>query len=73
MLMHNVSCTVKLVDAYSKWLSVKVMQFITAKKTVQKCYAISATHRIPHTIVTDTSPTFHNKQFKTLMKTMPLN
>ena len=56
-----------LVDAHSKWLSVEVIQSITAEKTIQKLRAIFATHRIPHKVVTDNGPTFRSKQFQTFM------
>ena len=57
-----------LVDAYSKWLNVEVMQSITAEKTIQKLQAIFATHGIPQKIVTDNGPTFRSEQFQMFMK-----
>ena len=56
-----------LVDAYSKWLTVEVMNSITAEKTIQKLRTIFATHGIPHKIVTDNGPTFRSEQFQTFV------
>ena len=62
-----------LVDAHSKWLSVEVMQSITAEKTIQKLHAIFATHGIPHKVVTDNGATFCSEQFQTFMKDNGIN
>ena len=56
-----------LVDAYSKWLTVEVMNSITAEKTIQKLRTIFAAHGIPHKIVTDNGPTFRSEQFQTFV------
>ena len=57
-----------LVDAYSKLLSVEVMQTMTTVKTIQKFHAILIIHRILYRIATDTGTTFYSKQFQTFMK-----
>ena len=56
-----------LVDTYSKWLTVELMQTITTEKTIQNLCTVFATHGIPHKIVTGNGPTFHSEQFKTFM------
>ena len=56
-----------LVDAYSKWLTIELMQSITAEKTIQKLRTVFATHGIPYKIVTDNGPTFRNEQFETFI------
>ena len=56
-----------LVDAYSKWLTIEIMQTITAEKIIQKFCTVFTTHGIPHKIVTDNGPTFRSKQFKTFI------
>jgi len=57
-----------VVDAYSKCLSVELMQSITAEKTIQILCKIFATHGIPLEIVTDNSPTFCSEQFQFFTK-----
>ena len=57
-----------VVDAYSKWLSVELMQSITAEKTIQILRKLFATHGIPLKIVTDNGPTFRSEQFQFFTK-----
>jgi len=52
-----------IVDAYSKWLNVELMQEITAEKTIQKLRTVFSSHGITNKIVTDNGPTFHSEQF----------
>ena len=53
-----------LIDAYSKWIDVEVMQSITATKTIEKLRTIFAVHGLPRKIVTDNGPTFTSQDFK---------
>ena len=56
-----------LVDAYSKWMDVRVMQSITATKTVEELRTIFATHGLPQKVVTDNGPTFTSSEFQDFM------
>ena len=49
-----------LVDKHSKWMEVKLMNSISATKTVE---LIFATHGLPQKIVTDNGPTFISQEF----------
>ena len=57
-----------LVDAYSKWLDVKVMQSIITAKTIDKLNKIFSTHGLPQKIVTDNGPSFTSEEFKRYMQ-----
>ena len=57
-----------LVDAYSKWLDVQVMQSITTAKTIDKLNKIFSTHGLPQKIVTDNGPSFTSDEFKRYMQ-----
>ena len=52
-----------LVDAYSKWMEVEIMQTITASKTIEVLRPIFATHGLPQKIVTDNGPSFVSHEF----------
>ena len=53
-----------LIDAYSKWIDVEVMQSITAAKTIERLRTNFAVHGLPRKIVTDNGPTFTSQDFK---------
>ena len=53
-----------LVDAYSKWLEVVIMNSITSISTIDKLQQIFAEHGLPKMIVTDNGPSFTSTEFK---------
>ena len=53
-----------MVDSYSKWLDVQIMQSITAEKTIEKLQSIFSTHGLPKQIVTDNGTSFTSEKFK---------
>ena len=53
-----------LVDAYSKWLEVVIMNSITSISTIEKLQQIFAVHGLPKTIVTDNGSSFTSTVFK---------
>lgn len=57
-----------MVDAYSKWPEVHVMNDITAKSTVSKCRQIFAMFGLPRTIVTDNGRTFISNEFQKFLQ-----
>ena len=56
-----------LVDAHSKWMEVKLMNSISATKTIEQLKLIFATHGLPRKIVTDNGPTFISQDFRDFM------
>ena len=56
-----------LVDAYSKWLEVVIMNFITSISTIEKRQQILAVHGLSKTIVTDNSSSFTSTVFKDIL------
>ena len=56
-----------VVDAYSKWLDVQLMNSITSESTIAKLKDIFATHGLPQKIVTDNGPSFTSSTFKAYM------
>lgn len=61
-------CFFIVVDAYSKWPEVHLMQDITVKYTVQECRKIFATFDIPQMLVTDNGRTFISTEFQKFLK-----
>ena len=53
-----------LVDVYSKWLEVVIMNSITSITTINKRQQIFAVHGLPKTIVTDNGSSFTSTVFK---------
>ena len=56
-----------VVDAYSKWLDVQLMNSITSESTIAKLKDIFTTHGLPQKIVTDNGPSFTSSTFKAYM------
>ena len=56
-----------VVDAYSKWLDVQLMNSITSESTITKLKDTFATHGLPQKIVTDNGPSFTSSMFKAKM------
>ena len=46
------------VDAYSRWLEVKVMKETTSGKIIEELRSIFATHGFPQVIVSNNDPNF---------------
>ena len=57
-----------LVDAYSKWLDVCIMNTITSGSTIEKLQAIFAVHGLPKTIVTDNGSSFTSAEFNQFLR-----
>ena len=56
-----------MVDAYSKWMEVLVMQGTISKKTIEEIRKIFSTHGIPEVIVSDNGTNFASHEFKEFM------
>ena len=56
-----------LIDAYSKWLEVHIVNSTSSKVTIQKLQLFS-THGLPEQIVSDNGPAFTSHEFKEYMK-----
>ena len=57
-----------LIDAYSKWLDVKVVSTATSSVTIQHLHTIFATHGLPEVLVTDNGSCFTSQEFKQFTK-----
>ena len=57
-----------VVDAYSKWLEVSVMNESTSTSTVSKLRQMFSTHGLPQVSVSDNGPAFVGEEFKTFLK-----
>ena len=58
-----------VVDSYSKWLEVIIMQSsTTAAKTIEELRNIFARNGIPHQLVSDKGPQFVSDKFRNFMK-----
>ena len=53
-----------VVDAYSRWLEVKIMKGTTSEKTIEELRNIFATHGFPQVIVSDNAPNFASEELK---------
>ena len=62
-----------LVDAYSKWLDVCIMNTITSGSTIEKLQAIFAVHGLPKTIVTDNGSSFTSAEFNRFLHSNTLD
>ena len=56
-----------LVDAYSKWIDVHLMQSISSANTIEKLCMVFATHGLPQKVVTDNGPSFTSEEFRAYM------
>lgn len=57
-----------LIDIYSKWLEVFVMDNITSEITISKLKKVFARFGIPKTIVTDNGPSLVSQEFEAFCK-----
>lgn len=57
-----------IVDAYSKFPVVKILDNITSQTTIKYCREIFATFGLPKILVTDNGPQLVSKQFKDFLK-----
>ena len=57
-----------VVDAYSKWLEVAVVNSANAITTVEKLRGIFATHGLPNTLVSDNGAVFTSEEFETFTR-----
>ena len=58
-----------IVDAYSKWFDVHVVQHSSSEATVNKLRTTFATFGVPETLCSDNGPQFTSAVFKEFMKT----
>ena len=56
-----------IVDAYSKWIDVHIMQSITTSKTIEKLRITFTNQGLPRKVVTDNGASFTSEEFKTFM------
>lgn len=56
-----------VVDAHSKWMDVRLMNSITAAKTIEQLRMLFATHGLPKKVVSDNGPTFTSQEFRDFM------
>ena len=57
-----------LVDAYTKWLEVSVLNSITSDKAIEALQSIFSVHGLPSVIVTDNGLSFVSEEFKAFTK-----
>ncbi|XP_018395382.1 PREDICTED: uncharacterized protein K02A2.6-like [Cyphomyrmex costatus] len=57
-----------MIDAYSKWPEVHVLNDITANTTISKCRQIFAAFGLPRTLVTDNGRTFVSQEFQNFLR-----
>ena len=57
-----------VVDAYSKWIEVAMMNEATSSATVSKLRQMFSTHGLPQVSVSDNGPAFVGEEFKSFMK-----
>lgn len=57
-----------IVDAYSKWIDVHIMQTSTSAATIEKLRATFSTHGLPEIIVSDNGSNFTSEEFETFLK-----
>lgn len=53
-----------IVDAYSKWLEIILMQSITSETVIKVLWRLFAIHGLPDTLVSDNGPQFMATQFE---------
>jgi hypothetical protein len=57
-----------LIDAYSKWLEVKIVTSATSNATIEHLRSIFAVHGLPEVIVSDNGTTFSSAEFQDFMQ-----
>ena len=57
-----------LIDTYSKWLEIYIVNSTSSEVTIQKLQQIFSTHGLPEQIVSDNGPAFTSHEFKDYMK-----
>ena len=57
-----------VIDAYSKWIEVEVMNKSTPGTTISKLRKIFATHGLPQLVVSDNGPSFIAEEFKFILR-----
>lgn len=58
-----------IVDDFSKWLEVEIMQSTTATNVIEVLRKIFATHGLPRKMVSDNGPPFHSADFEEFLST----
>ena len=53
-----------IVDSYSKWLDIHIMQGTNAEKTIEKLRSTFAIFGIPEELVSDNGPPFNGREYK---------
>ena len=56
-----------LIDAYTKWLDVRVISPVNSTSTIEHLRSIFATHGLPKVFVTDNGPQFTSAEFENFM------
>jgi len=62
-----------IVDAYSKWLEVKVTNITSSSATIRILDELFTTYGIPITVVSDNSIQFTSSEFKEFLRTSGVN
>ena len=62
-----------VIDAYSKWLEVRLMKSTTSQATIEKLREIFATDGLPITVVSDNGPSFTSHEFQQFLKGNGIN
>jgi hypothetical protein len=57
-----------IVDAFSKWVEIHVVQKSTSAVTISKCRQTFATHGLPEVIVSDNGTCFTSSEFQSFVK-----
>lgn len=57
-----------MIDAYSKWPEVHIMNNITSRSTIEVCEKIFAAYGIPQILVSDNGRTFTSTEFQNFLK-----
>ena len=57
-----------LIDAYSKWLEVKMVSAATSQNTIEQLRSTFACHGLPEIIVTDNGTAFTSQEFQDFVK-----
>ena len=57
-----------MVDSYSKWIEVHIVNAATSEATIEKCRMTFAIHGIPDILVTDNGAVFTSQEFEEYMR-----